>query len=492
MSENEKKIAVLSSDIPTEHLIDPNNIWGNDDLKRKPFADDLTRIVEHAAKNQSFAVSLHGNWGTGKTYLLRRWQVQLQKEGRRAVYFNAWEDDFQADALTAVVGQLWEAIKSADWKEIIQSVKTAIPTIAGKKALDFLGLTKEDLQSADERTVDEYLAVRKKLDGFRERLKTLAAAVKSNTNFPLVFIVDELDRCRPTFAIEVLERIKHLFGVPNIVFVFGVNKTGLQKSIRLVYGCINAEDYLRRFFDRDLTLPPADAVAYCQHLLKQNDLEDALNQLQKHRSRYGDSEWLQATHDLTRYLIGYAGLSLREVEHVVRSLRFAINMRIASNKVIAEEAWGIFILAILKIKKSALYAEFVNNKALCATVINYFTDMLPARSVSHDGVSYLIRDTKVAAEMIEWAIYGFALGHSDAQEGERAEIIKGLQLMAQGENIPDSVAGFLSKTTKSSERSHASWLLQYSMQRANRREYDGGRFRKEMAALLDLADDFRR
>ena len=199
MSKNEKpkiSVSMLTEENP--------DFEKNDALGRAQFAGRLTDIVENAAEHKSFTMSLHGGWGTGKTYLLRGWQKQLQKEGRRAVYFNAWEDDFQADALTAVVGQLWKAIKSADWKEIILAVKTAIPTIAKKKALRFLGLTKKDLQSADERTVDEYLAVRKKLKNFRERLKTLAAAVKGSTKFPLVFIVDELDRCRPTFAIEVL------------------------------------------------------------------------------------------------------------------------------------------------------------------------------------------------------------------------------------------------------------------------------------------------
>ena len=70
----------------------------------------------------------------------------------------------------------------------------------------------------------------------------------------MVFIIDELDRCRPTFAIELLERVKHIFDVPNIVFVFGINREELTKSLRSVYGEIEAEEYLRRFFDMELRL----------------------------------------------------------------------------------------------------------------------------------------------------------------------------------------------------------------------------------------------
>ena len=53
----------------------------------------------------------------------------------------------------------------------------------------------------------------------------------SDTGQPLVFIIDELDRCRPTFAIELLERVKHIFDVPNIVFVFGINRSELVKAL---------------------------------------------------------------------------------------------------------------------------------------------------------------------------------------------------------------------------------------------------------------------
>ena len=469
MSENEKKIAGLPPDIPTEQPIDPDNIWGDDKLKRKPFADDLTRIVEHAAKNQSFAVSLHGGWGTGKTYLLRHWQAQLQKDGRRVVYFNAWEDDFQADALTAIVGQLWKAIKSPDWKEIIQSVKTAIPTIVKKKALRFLGLTKKDLQSADEKTVDEYLAVRKKLDGFRGRLKTLAAVVKDNTKFPLVFIVDELDRCRPTFAIEVLERIKHLFGAPNIVFVFGVNKTGLQESIKSVYGDIDTEDYLRRFFDINLALPPASSKAYCEHLLSQHkDLADALNV----RYYANDVSWPDATKHLFAPLVGYMNLPLRQVEHAFRLLRFAANARCDPNAVeLSVEGWSISLFILLKMKNPAMYAEFISGNVRCAAVIDFFLASLPDPLDNAERV----------ARFVEGQIYRLARGD------EQVKIDEGLKCLRDGKDLNSSIAGFLAKRTTRLSSNEAKGMIMDV--RTNRHEPNP---RKVVAALLDLADAPRR
>ena len=74
---------------------------------------------------------------------------------------------------------------------------------------------------------------------------------KSTEDKPVVFIIDELDRCRPNYAVEVLEQIKHLFSVPKIVFVLSIDKEQLGHAVRGVYGSekLNADEYLRRFID---------------------------------------------------------------------------------------------------------------------------------------------------------------------------------------------------------------------------------------------------
>jgi hypothetical protein len=65
----------------------------------------------------------------------------------------------------------------------------------------------------------------------------LAAFVKERTpKKPMLFFIDELDRCRPLFAIEVLEHVKHLFNVSGVVFVLSVDKSQLGHSLCAVYG----------------------------------------------------------------------------------------------------------------------------------------------------------------------------------------------------------------------------------------------------------------
>ena len=66
--------------------------WGDDVLERAQIAAKLTNLIRD--QSAPFAISIHGYWGTGKTFMLKRWQKDLEIQGFQAIYFNAWEDDF--------------------------------------------------------------------------------------------------------------------------------------------------------------------------------------------------------------------------------------------------------------------------------------------------------------------------------------------------------------------------------------------------------------
>ena len=85
-------------------------------------------------------------------------------------------------------------------------------------------------------------------------------------------VIDELDRCRPSYAVELLEVVKHLFGVDRIVFVLAINRSELAHSVRALYGSgFDAENYLRRFFDVDFRLPEPERKAFIDSMI------DAIN-----------------------------------------------------------------------------------------------------------------------------------------------------------------------------------------------------------------------
>ncbi|MBI1385223.1 MAG: hypothetical protein GC150_09960 [Rhizobiales bacterium] len=102
------------------------------------------------------------------------------------------------------------------------------------------------------------------LQSFREALSSLAPALSNETEHdpadlkPLVFIIDELDRCTPPFALALLERIKHVLSVPNVQFVLGAHLAQLRTSVRATYGGdIDATTYLQKFIH--VTVPLFDA-----------------------------------------------------------------------------------------------------------------------------------------------------------------------------------------------------------------------------------------
>ena len=111
--------------------------------------------------------------------------------------------------------------------------------------------------SADviEKKIENYGVEKDALKKFKESLEKLAAKVREEQKFPLTIIVDELDRCRPDFALGLLERIKHLFDVKGVAFVLLVNRSKIESYIQTVYGNADAEAYLLKFGNLFVDLP---------------------------------------------------------------------------------------------------------------------------------------------------------------------------------------------------------------------------------------------
>lgn len=80
--------------------------------------------------------------------------------------------------------------------------------------------------------------------------------------------VDELDRFRPNFAIELLEGSKHLFGINGVCFVVATNMAQLSESAKAIYGAnFDGYSYLKRFFNVEYALPPCKNHDYMRLLL---------------------------------------------------------------------------------------------------------------------------------------------------------------------------------------------------------------------------------
>lgn len=352
---------------------DEKDVWGDDCFKDR---DDVSRHLYGIVSGQErpLTICLNGEWGSGKTFFLTRFAENYKRnpEGR-AVYFNAWQDDFLDDPLLAIISQLRSVVKDSE-TTLYASIKSAAAPCLAKIGLsiakqvtkrvtgvdvDEIGL--DDLKAEPESLFERYNEMDASRNLLREALRKLAEATCQETGKPLLFIVDELDRCRPTFAIEVLERIKHLFCVPHLVFIVGVDLRQLETSVKSVYGDINSHDYLHRFFDIELRLPVPDKLQYVYRLWQEHQIEGVLLP----RGVNADSQWC-LINEFAK-LVKFRNLTLRQIEKCVRI--YAL-LAMSRNNIACQCVWLAAIAVVLKVTDIDLYQKFIKMECGLGELIN--------------------------------------------------------------------------------------------------------------------------
>lgn len=271
--------------------------FDDDKLGLKPLAESLTRIVQ--SQTDSFVLAIDSPWGTGKTTFLNMWKKMLDDQGYPCLYFNAWENDFVDDPLAAFFGELdglVDSIKNEGrivptleiiWSDakkygqgILKNIVPILASIATRNALSsvdincgFIDLEAKDAEQITNTIIKDIIGNYKKnkesIKSLKNKLEEFACELRkeSTANAPLVILVDELDRCRPDFAVALLERVKHVFGVKNIFFVLALDFDALSSAASRIYGQ-KMEDtgYLQRFFDYKLPLPEPDHLVYADNI----------------------------------------------------------------------------------------------------------------------------------------------------------------------------------------------------------------------------------
>ena len=352
--------------------IDADNPFKNDALDREANITVLTQFI--TSFKQSIVLCIDGGWGQGKTTFIKMWQQYLKNQHIPTIYFNAWESDYTDDALIALIGEISLSIKELEFQDKTKATKiiariyeytanltkVVLPSVTNLsiKALfgcfantnelaKALGALSESLVKEQ---IKKYEKSRKTLSKFKKDLSELAQCyADGKEQKPLVIFIDELDRCRPDFAIEVLEKAKHLFNVDNIIFVLATDKTQLGHSIRAVYGQgLDVNGYLRRFIDFDYLLPLSNRK-YITHLINKFSLG---KYFQTKDTNIPASEFLvDIVHKYT--------LSLREQEALCNIFNVVIRTKIN----IRLKNWTLIIfifLIILKLKFPDIYKNLGN------------------------------------------------------------------------------------------------------------------------------------
>lgn len=343
----------------------------NDKLNRKSFAKNLTNIVLNSSeytRNKSLVIALDSSWGTGKSMFIEMWRNQLNEDGVWTAIYNAWNNDDWNNPLISIVNDFVEEIGAvAELPEIENEIKKKAVKIfkyigtsyAKKKFKDAFGDDVEDIVDLFNSEIASTIAATganaeaikkiafkkkdteifndfKKYKGLKKDFMNTLESLSSNGK--IVFFIDELDRCRPTFAIETLEIIKHFFDIKNIVFVISLDMEQLSHSIATVYGeRMDAEGYLRRFFDLNIKIPSPMTNEYVTYL---NEVDN-----------------LQLSKDLKKRIIilfDKLHLTLRDMNSIFINIKILLNTSLKQcNEIDMKEVY-IYLL-ILKYKYPKVY-----------------------------------------------------------------------------------------------------------------------------------------
>ena len=314
---------------PKEIEIPENNPFKYDLLEREEPIKILTNLV--GSLEGPCVMSIDSAWGNGKTTFLRLWERYLQDGNRLVVKFSAWETDFATDPLVALSKELLgELVKFGEHlsseernereefatglKVLELSIVNAI-RLATSGLLDitpiFDGKDGSLSDSQVEARFADYVETKDSLSKFRSELQKTAKVVSDKqSGFPVIVMIDELDRCRPSYAVRLLEVAKHLFSVDHIVFLLAVNTAELAHSVKAVYGVdFDANGYLSRFFDIGFRLPNPDRNALIDASINALQIRE---HIERTRGQSRGYEFDSSLH-LINWFLGDESVSVRTV-----------------------------------------------------------------------------------------------------------------------------------------------------------------------------------
>lgn len=326
------------------------NTFLNDTLKRNNYLYKFYELLNNI--DSCFSICMDGAWGCGKTFFVKQAYfllmsinpcIDIQEENERnilikikgefekkyqniptihyPIYYDAWDNDNVEDPILSLIYSITKSLhsegvfdeKSEKWNGIKNTIKAivnatevqwSLPIESAKVSIKVKG--ENFLKALEQNKKSDLLVDFKKQDELRLLVDTFFSDILPERGNRLVIFIDELDRCKPTFAIMLLERIKHYFNQQNVTFVFSTNIKELNKTVCNYYGQgFSADRYLDKFFNLKLQLPKVDTKTYFDYLEVFNN--------------FGYNE------AILREVVLYTNLELREISRFISFYYFARN-----------------------------------------------------------------------------------------------------------------------------------------------------------------------
>lgn len=250
--------------------------------------DDIIDFIKLLSETKGpYSFMIDASWGDGKTFFVKSIELVLRALNPHIAsascsssdlayiidnlndtdasilpfYFNAWDNDFADDPITALFACMAAEFDRNDLLDA-PKVRDAIASVldAGLAALQIQIHVSEIVSAL---TSESLISAFKSKDEVRKRITELADTSICEVANTLVIFIDELDRCRPDFAVRLLEQTKNLFSSENTILVFSADSSQLAKAVGGIYGPgFDTARFLERFFDERITMTPVDAHSF--------------------------------------------------------------------------------------------------------------------------------------------------------------------------------------------------------------------------------------
>ncbi|HIF9176012.1 TPA: KAP family P-loop NTPase fold protein [Photobacterium damselae] len=346
-----------------------------DDFKRKSVAEKVSLLLESPIDVSPMVID--GGWGTGKTEFCHKLiNLMMEKDSHHLIYIDAFQADHADEPLLTILAEILKVLPEGEQREgfvqkILPTVRYGLKTLAKagvahvlKQDTDtvFDGFDKEIQQIADKAIDSSVESLLKDHIKANESLETLQKTMADLTEEkPIIIFIDELDRCRPDFAVSLLEVIKHTFSVNGVQFVLVTNTNQLKASINHKYGdSVNAQQYLDKFLKFTFILPNSFSesagsakslvsVHHYRNLVSQSPILGTLNLTEN------------AEFSFISHIIKVQHLSLREVETLVRYIEIYQQLS-------GEEALGTNIVLGYRLLRLFGVVLFCFNKQIASSL----------------------------------------------------------------------------------------------------------------------------
>lgn len=244
-----------------------NQIYENDILRREKYVKKLKQFIENQI-TLGRTILLNGRYGEGKTTIINYLQKEFkQNDGNiNCLYYNVWENNFYEEPLIPFLCAL-EKLKSKS-KKIMNASKKLISNLP---KIFINALTSS--HGIDCSSILENQSITTNYSEFKNALTDYKKVIETTCkNKKLLILVDELDRCLPSYQIMFLERLHHVFSnIPNLFVLIAVDQNQLEHAIVKTFGnSTNVEGYLYKFFDFLCDIP-----TYTKYEYYVNELTDS-------------------------------------------------------------------------------------------------------------------------------------------------------------------------------------------------------------------------